>query len=234
MTNECIILAGGFGTRLRDEVPELPKVMAPVLEQPFLSYVFNWLKKNNIKRVILSLGYRSEDIIEWCDSNEKDLELVYSVEPEPLGTGGAILQAMQQIHSADVFVVNGDTLFDVDLTGMARYHHQKKAELSLALKPMEQFERYGSVKINQDERITGFEEKKFQENGLINGGVYLINTDSIKALNLPVKFSFEKEFLEIYFEKLSTFGFIQERYFIDIGIPDDYHRAQRELGKFKN
>ncbi len=234
MINECIILAGGLGTRLRNEVPGIPKVMAPVLRQPFLSYVFTWLKKNNIKRVILSLGYRAEVIIEWCDTNEKELDVIYSIETEPLGTGGGIIQALQHIQSEQFFVVNGDTLFDVELESMGQFHKSKKADLTIALKPMEQFDRYGLVKIDRDDKITGFEEKKYRENGLINGGVYLMNTTVLKTLNLPDKFSFEKDFLEVFFEKLNLYGFIQDRYFIDIGIPEDFRRAQEELAHFQS
>ncbi len=144
------------------------------------------------------------------------------------------MQALQHIQSEQFFVVNGDTLFDVELESMGQFHKSKKADLTIALKPMEQFDRYGLVKIDRDAKITGFEEKNYRENGLINGGVYLMNTTVLKTLDLPDKFSFEKDFLEVFFEKLNLYGFTRDRYFIDIGIPEDYRRACEELAHYQS
>ena len=229
MSRECIILAGGLGTRLRSELPDTPKVMAPVAGHPFLYYVLKWLEKNSVMRVILSLGYKSEVVIDWCCTFESEIELAYSIETEPLGTGGAIAQAIQKAESDQVFAVNGDTFFNVDIDSMRNSHQNHNAELTLALKPMEHFDRYGTVIIDEDMKIGGFEEKGPHDEGLINGGVYLINRDCLNDLGLPEKFSFETDFLETYFNEISMYGFIQDTYFIDIGIPDDYRRAQQEL-----
>ncbi len=232
MVRECIVLAGGLGTRLRSELPDLPKVMAPVAGYPFLSYVLRWLEKNKVDRVILSLGYQSEDVIAWGDAYDGDIALVYSIESEPLGTGGAILEAMQMTQTEHFFVINGDTLFDADLVGMENYHCQQDSDLTLALKPMTHFDRYGLVMTDESMRITGFEEKGFHEKGFINGGIYMMSRESMLNRQLPKKFSFEHDFLEVYFRKLDIYGFIQDSYFIDIGIPDDFRRAQKELRKF--
>ncbi|HKI46728.1 MAG TPA: nucleotidyltransferase family protein [Balneolales bacterium] len=229
MNRECIILAGGLGTRLRSELPDTPKVMAPVAGRPFLYYVLKWLGKNNATRIILSLGYKSEVVIDWCSTFENEKELVYSIESEPLGTGGAITQAIQKAVNDEVFIVNGDTLFNVDLDSMMSSHQNYDAELTLALKPMEYFDRYGTVIIDESMKVRGFEEKGPHNEGLINGGVYLINRDCFNGLRLPEKFSFETNFLESYFNQISMYGFVQDTYFIDIGIPDDYRRAQKEL-----
>lgn len=229
MSRECIILAGGLGTRLRSELPNTPKVMAPVAGHPFLYYVLKWLEKNNVTRVILSLGYKSEEVIDWCSRFQSEMELVYSIEPEPLGTGGAIAQAIQKAVNNEVFTVNGDTFFNVDLDAMMKSRQSHKVELTLALKPMRHFDRYGTVIVDESSKIMGFEEKGLHNEGLINGGVYLINRDCLNNLRLPEKFSFETDFLEIYFNKIEMYGFVQDTYFIDIGIPDDYRRAQKEL-----
>jgi len=229
MKRECIILAGGLGTRLRSELPDAPKVLAPVAGHPFLYYVFQWLERNNVSRVILSLGYRSEDVISWCKSYDGSMEIVYSIESEPLGTGGAITKAMLEVRNEQVIIANGDTLFDVDLDLMERYHQNQKADVTIALKPMKHFDRYGLVRIDNDKKITGFEEKGYHEKGMINGGVYMLNKTCLNRLKLPDKFSFERDFLEKSFNQLNMFGFIQDTYFIDIGVPDDYKRAQKEL-----
>lgn len=229
MITECIVLAGGLGTRLRSTLPGLPKVLAPVAGQPFLSQVFKWLEKNNITHVTLSLGYRSEEVIGWCKTYTGPLKLSYSIENEPLGTGGAIALAIQKAKSNEVFVANGDTLFDVNLDAMQGFHKNHESDITLALKPLEHFDRYGVVNINKNERITGFEEKRPHEKGLINGGVYLLNKFSFERVSLPQKFSFEQDFLEAYFNQLNMYGFIQNSYFIDIGVPEDYQRAQTEM-----
>ena len=229
MDRECIVLAGGLGTRLRSELPDTPKVMAPVAGRPFLSYVLEWLQKNGVVRAILSLGYRSDEVKKYCRSYEGEIELVYSEESEPLGTGGAIALAVQKSKNKEIFIANGDTLFKTDLDLMEKRHRQKQADLTIALKPMEHFNRYGVVITDDDMRITGFEEKGYHDKGLINGGVYLLHKDCLNDLQMPDKFSFETDFLEVYYRKLGMYGFVKNAYFIDIGIPEDYRRAQEEL-----
>lgn len=229
MSRECIVLAGGLGTRLRSALPDTPKVMAPVAGHPFLYYVLKWLERNNVTRVILSLGYMSEEVTDWCSRFQGAMELVYSIESEPLGTGGAIAEAIQKAVNDEVFIVNGDTFFNVDLDSMMKNHRNHDAELTLALKPMKSFDRYGTVIVDESLKITGFEEKGPHNKGLINGGVYVINRDCLNDLGLPEKFSFETDFLESYFNRIDMYGLVQDTYFIDIGIPDDYRRAQKEL-----
>lgn len=229
MVRECIILAGGLGTRLRSEVPDVPKVLAPVAGRPFLSYVFKWLERNGINRAILSLGYHAEEVVSWCRTYHGNIDPVFSIEEQPLGTGGAISLAMCQVQSDKVFVTNGDTFFDVQLNLMEKYHVKHNAEVTIALKKMTDFNRYGTVRLNESGRVEGFEEKGFREKGLINGGVYLINRDSLRSQKDAVPYSFEKDFLEKNARQLVMSGFICDNYFIDIGIPEDYRRAQTEL-----
>lgn len=232
MAHECIVLAGGLGTRLRSELPDLPKVLAPVAGHPFLTYVVRWLEKNEVTRAILSLGYQSEDVIAWGDAYDGNIDLVYSIESEPLGTGGAILEAIEKAQTKNFFVINGDTLFDADLVGMENYHQQCDSDLTLALKPMTNFDRYGLVRADENMRITGFEEKGFHEQGFINGGIYMMNRECMSSRSLPKRFSFEHDFLEIYYNEIDMYGYVQDSYFIDIGIPADFNRAQSELKRF--
>jgi D-glycero-alpha-D-manno-heptose 1-phosphate guanylyltransferase len=224
---EAIILAGGLGTRLRDAVPGLPKCMAPVAGRPFLFYVINALRMHGVEKFIFSLGYKHEVIEAYLEDQFTSLNYQCTIETDPLGTGGAIKLACEKATEEHVVIANGDTLFKIDLQQLADIHQQNHAHATLALKPMERFDRYGVVELGTDGRVEGFLEKRFCEKGLINGGVYVLNVQSLLHQSWPEKFSFEKEYLES--RRYSLYGSIQDQYFIDIGIPGDYDRAQKEL-----
>lgn len=226
---EAIILAGGLGTRLRSAVPDLPKCMAPVAGKPFLSYVIDYYKKQGIMHFIFSLGYRHEAILDYLESDYQGLNYSFVIETEPLGTGGAIRLACTKTISVAPLILNGDTLFNIDLKAVSDFHFDKKAACTLSLKPMTDFDRYGVVEISQDGVINDFKEKKHYAKGLINGGVYVLDKKSFSAIEWPEKFSFEKDFLEKKYLSKSLFGIVQEGYFIDIGIPEDFNKAQTEL-----
>lgn len=228
MTDEVIILAGGLGTRLKDAVKDVPKPMAPIGNLPFLAYLFQYLKKFPVNKVILAVGHKYESISDYFGNQYQGMDIEYAIENEPLGTGGAIANALKFTKSKTVFLLNGDTFFKVDLLQLLHHHEQSKSQLTLALKPMQQFDRYGTVEI-RDSRIIKFNEKKPVNEGLINGGVYVIDKQNFESLNLPGKFSFEKEILEKETTHWNMQSLICEGYFIDIGIPDDYKRAQQEL-----
>lgn len=229
---DVIILAGGLGTRLRSVISDIPKCMAPVAGKPFLSYLLTYLSKYNVERVVLSVGYLREAIFEWMEENGKKypFEIVYAVEEEPLGTGGGIRLALGQAKSSQVAILNGDTFFDVDLDTLLAKHNEAHRPISLALKTMRNFDRYGRVllQVNNNE-IVAFKEKSFCNEGLINGGVYMVNRNTDLFDSLPPKFSFETELLQPQCLKHNLSGFVYDRYFIDIGIPSDYQRAQTEL-----
>ena len=226
---EAIILAGGFGTRLKDAIPDLPKCMAPVNGRPFLFYVINYLRSQGIEKFIFSLGYKHEVIEAYLHAEFSTLDYQNLIEKEPLGTGGAILASCYKTSEQTVLVVNGDTIFKVDLGTAYADHIKHDSDCTLILKPMENFDRYGVVELNDDDSIKSFEEKKFYKSGLINGGIYFLNTEQFLAEELPGKFSFEKDYLEKYFETRKIYGSVQDEYFIDIGIPEDYFRVQHEL-----
>lgn len=226
---ECIILAGGLGTRLRSEVPNLPKCMAPVAGKPFLHWVIAHLTEQKITSFVFSLGYMHKTIEEYIQLNHPQLQVKFSVENEPLGTGGAIKLALNLCEEENVMVVNGDTLFETNNNALLEEHTKNNSACSLALKPMQNFERYGAVTVNESKIITAFTEKKYMEKGLINGGVYLINRNSFNQLNLPQKFSFEKDFLNKYLHILTMIGVQDNGYFIDIGIPEDFKKANEEI-----
>lgn len=226
---ECIILAGGLGTRLRSEVADLPKCMAPVAGKPFLHWVITYLQSQGIKSLVFSLGYMHEVINQYINENYSFLHVQFSVEKEPLGTGGAIKLAMQLCKEENVLIVNGDTLFEVNIKHLFTEHINKNSTCTLALKPMQNFDRYGAVTVNKNNVITGFTEKKYMQPGLINGGVYVMNRFHFNQIILPQKFSFEKDFLEKYLDTLTMIGIADDGYFIDIGVPEDFKKANKEI-----
>lgn len=226
---EAIILAGGLGTRLRSAVPDVPKCMAPVNDKPFLSYVINYLQAEGITHFIFSLGYKNEVITAFLEKEFPCLLYKTSVEEEPLGTGGAIKKALTIAKDKCVLIANGDTLFKIDVELLGGIHSASGAECTLSLKPMTNFDRYGVVEIDECSVIKSFKEKQFYETGLINGGMYAIHKNKFSEENLPEKFSFEKDYLEKFYKIRRMFGVVQDEYFIDIGIPKDYARAQEEL-----
>lgn len=227
--NEAIILAGGLGTRLRSAVPDLPKCMAPVAGKPFIDHVIDHLTKQGIQRFVLALGYMSDVIVDHVRSQWPDLDVAYSFEEEPLGTGGAIRQACELIHGTSAIVTNGDTLYKADLSKAIPFFDRWGADCVLLLKPMTDFDRYGVVELKEDGSIAAFKEKQHYTKGLINGGLYLLNTQRFLAETLGQKFSFEKDYLEALHGQRRMYGLVQDAYFIDIGIPEDFERANNEL-----
>lgn len=234
MIKEAIILAGGLGTRLRPLISDVPKCLAPLNGKPFLHYLIAYLQKSGIESFIFSIGYLHEKIEEYLKSDYAGLNYQLALEEEPLGTGGAIRLAIEKTKEKDLLVCNGDTMFKVDVKALAAFHLNKNAACTLSLKPMVNFDRYGAVTIDEDGSVESFKEKQFYQSGLINGGVYALNRNHFFSENLPKKFSFEKDYLEKKVNEgadtdSAIFGFIQDKYFIDIGIPEDYERAGREL-----
>jgi D-glycero-alpha-D-manno-heptose 1-phosphate guanylyltransferase len=229
MAHEAIILAGGLGTRLRSAVPELPKCMAPVAGQPFLKHVIRYLLSQGVEKFIFSLGHKHEVIEDFLNTEFPTLDYQCTIEEEPLGTGGAIQLACRRATSKNCIIVNGDTLFKIDIHSLAAAHAGYKADCTLALKPMIDFDRYGVVELNNDYTVGRFKEKQFYQRGDINGGVYMLNVENFLGKNLPEKFSFEKDYLEKYYPGKGIYGLLCDGYFIDIGIPVDFARAQEEL-----
>ena len=224
---ECIVLAGGMGTRLRSVVAELPKCLAPVAGRPFLDWLADALEESGFDHLILSLGYRHEAVETWAASRRSPARISWVVEEEPLGTGGGVKLALQKATEDTVFVLNGDTFFGIDFQEMLAFYRQSGAQATLALKPMRDFDRYGEVRCDAEGRISAFREKQPCAAGLINGGIYLLQRDALDAM--PDKFSLEKDFFEPMAADGVLAGFRSEGYFIDIGIPDDYARAQRDF-----
>jgi D-glycero-alpha-D-manno-heptose 1-phosphate guanylyltransferase len=233
---EAIILAGGMGTRLASVVSDVPKPMAPVAGRPFLEYIFPMLKRAGVRKVVLSVGHKWEVIYAHFGNSWLGMDIEYAVETVPLGTGGGIKLAFEKTQSEQVLVLNGDTLF---LHGLGMFWETYQlfnpgAIISLALKEMKDFDRYGTVELYKNKRIKAFREKQACESGLINAGVYIIDRSLWSMVDVPEKFSFEKDILERYVRKLRFDGYKFEGYFIDIGIPEDFAKANRDLLDFQH
>jgi D-glycero-alpha-D-manno-heptose 1-phosphate guanylyltransferase len=228
MIAEAIILAGGLGTRLRSVVADVPKCMAPVNGVPFISFIITYLKHEGVTRFIFSLGYKSEIVIDYLDSHFAELEKVYVIEQEPLGTGGAIKKACQSVRGQEVVILNGDTIFNIGLSHLLTTHHALDAACTIALADMKDFDRYGSVELDSHGTIRFFREKTYRSQGFINGGIYILNIAQFLQKELPLKFSFEKEYLEKYIAEWKFAGEVFYSYFIDIGVPEDYEAFQQK------
>jgi len=227
----ALILAGGLGTRLRAVVPDLPKPMAPVGKRPFLAYLLDYLTQQGVTQVVLSVGYRHETIHEYFGDRCGSLPLRYSIESAPLGTGGAIKKALPLMGDEPFFIVNGDTFVVLDYEAMWQRHLSERAPLTIALTAVADTARYGRVDV-VDGVITQFREKGVSGAGLINSGVYLVEPRVLEHAGQSERFSFESDYLYPQVQMLRPLGFETEGYFIDIGVPEDYQRAQSELGKF--
>jgi D-glycero-alpha-D-manno-heptose 1-phosphate guanylyltransferase len=232
-TTEAILLAGGFGTRLKHIVNEMPKPMAPINGIPFLSFVMEQLATAGIQHVVISTGYLHEKIESFYQHSYKNIKISYAHETEPLGTGGAIMFSLKKTSTNDILILNGDTLFKIDFKRFDSFYQKQKIMLAVALRKTDDLSRYGSVSININHKIIAFAEKnQIHKGGLINGGIYLLNKYWFEKLNTPKTFSFEKEILEKLYGENDFYGLPFDKYFIDIGIPQDYRRAQIELPLF--
>lgn len=226
---EAVVLAGGFGTRLSHIVSDVPKPMAPVAERPFLRFILDYLDERDFSRVVIADGYKRECIEDYFGNSYRGLEIAYSSEEEPLLTGGAIKKALSVCSSEWVYVLNGDTYVeaDFDLMDRAAYFGAANVDVVMVSKEMHDFDRYGTIEVSLDGRVDVFHEKRPCEKGLINAGVYLLRKNALDAY--PKKFSFETECLEALASRGGVVAVACDGEFIDIGIPEDYNRAQTML-----
>jgi D-glycero-alpha-D-manno-heptose 1-phosphate guanylyltransferase len=222
---QAIVLAGGLGTRLRGVVPDLPKPLALVAGRPFLAIVLEQLRAQGFSSAVLSVGYRHQLIRQAFGDRFDGLAIDYAIEDRPLGTGGAIRLAANACSEADVFVLNGDSYADLDFADMRARHYEARVPLTVCTVAVPDAARYGRVLV-EDSRITGFAEKGAAGPGLINAGIYLMRRDLLEAPDLTEVFSFERDILQARLGELRPIAYQTRGRFIDIGVPDDYARAQ--------
>ena len=231
MVSTAIILAGGLGTRLKKVNPILPKPLAPINGHPFLEYLFDYWMAQGISKFILSVGYQSQSIIDHFGQNYRGVGIEYVVENSPLGTGGALLLSAKGL-TEPFLILNGDTFFEVDLKDLFSFHDKKKSECTISLFRTDNLQRYMPIEISLDGLILKIKETNQQASHLSNGGVYLMNPSVLKNLYKYInkKISLEDDLLpESFSSGAALYGLECFGGFIDIGIPEDYYRAQKIL-----
>lgn len=228
---EAIVLAGGLGTRLRDFVSDMPKPMAPIGDRPFLQILLSRLEQRGFTHIILAVGYLAEKIIDYFGDNFAGMNISYVIENEPLGTGGAVRLALTKVKHDHVFVLNGDTFLDVDFADVEALWKKHKQPIMVA-RQVPDIARFGAL-IVKDQRLSGYYEKGRSGAGVINAGCYVLPIEAFDMLRVGEKFSIESD----YFEKIYKDVFIRvmptDGHFIDIGVPEDFKRAQTELADYK-
>lgn len=223
---DAIILAGGFGTRLRETVPNVPKPLAPINGVAFLDLLLDQIERSGVvKKIILAVGYKADLIIEHFEKTPRNLPIVFSTEEQPLGTGGAVHQAMVLTDSNPVLVFNGDSYLDCSLMDMVK---QFRAPMTMAYTYVKDAARFGQLIIDSQGGIKAFQEKATnQAPGWINGGIYLFDR-KIFERKWPKIFSLEKDLFTILLID-GIYGFRSEGLFIDIGTPASFFAAQAIL-----
>lgn len=231
---EAIILAGGFGTRLAPILSHLPKTLAPIQGTPFLQLLFHQLEQSGlVSKVILALGYKAADIESFLKTQKYSFKVDLSIEPTPLGTGGALLYALPKTTAPTLLVLNGDSYFDLSLLNFIAFHREKKADLTIACHKVDDISRYGSIEIDPSSRILNYREKSpISEPGWINAGLYLIEKPLLTPFQLK-PYSIEKDLFPQFLSK-RIYAYQQEATFIDIGTPNSYNQAQQILKPWVN
>jgi D-glycero-alpha-D-manno-heptose 1-phosphate guanylyltransferase len=224
---EAIVLAGGFGTRLRQMVADVPKPMASIAGRPFLEILLNALAHKGVCRVILSVGFMAEKITGYFGSRYAGMELAYAVEDQPLGTGGGVRLAMEYSRAEHVFIFNGDTFLDLELARVEQQWQARKRPFIVGCK-VPNTTRYGRL-IEDGGVAKGFTEKGIDGPGLINAGCYILNRGQLDSFPVGKAFSLETDFLAPSVARLEFDVFVTAGLFIDIGLPEDFLRAQTEL-----
>ena len=231
MISTAIVLAGGLGTRLKGVLKGLPKPMAPIRDRPFLEYQMDFWIDQGISRFILSVGHLNQKISSHFGDSYRSVQINYVQENTPLGTGGGLLMAAKNL-AEPFLLLNGDTFFEVDLNDLFLFHNEHNAEWTMSLFRSKDLDRYMGVGLAKTGKILVLKSKENQIDLLVNGGVYLINPSAISRLNLNpgIKSSLENQLLPSFLSLGGRlFGFECYGKFIDIGVPEDYYRAQKIL-----
>ena len=228
-TEEAIVLVGGLGTRLRAVVSDVPKPLAPVAGRPFLAWLLDHLAENGMRHVVLAAGYLAERVVDSIGREWRGMEVNYSIESSPLGTGGAVRQACGLLRGDATHVLNGDTFLRYDMHALEQSARAAGAALGMALACVDDVARYGAV-VREGARVIGFREKGERGPGYINAGSYYMTPSAIQTLPTEPAFSFETKLLASLTAAGRVCGFVATSEFIDIGVPEDYRRAQSLFG----
>ena len=231
MSRTAVILVGGLGTRLRPLTDRTRKDMLPLVDRPQLAYTFEHLRRFGVTRAIVSCGYLPTQIQEHFGDRYGDLGLEYRIEEEPLGTGGAIRFAADGLEET-FFALNGDSLRETDLGALTEFHRERETRATILLTPVEDPSRYGLVRVNGDGRVLSFLEKPRPEEidtNLINAGMYVLEPDVLELIPPGRPVSIEREVFPKLVEDGSVYGVALPGYWLDIGTPDAYLQAHRDV-----
>jgi D-glycero-alpha-D-manno-heptose 1-phosphate guanylyltransferase len=227
----AVVLAGGLGTRLQSVVADRPKVLAPVAGRPFLTYLLDQIAGAGIERVVLSTGHLAEQFASLIGDRYGDIQIVYAHEEQPLGTGGAIRFACGFTEADQIFVMNGDSYCDADLSSYIDWHVGGRHDVSLMLAKVNDTSRYGTVEIDAGGRITAFIEKRSERiPGYINAGMYLLRRSMLDQFPAEPS-SIERDLFPVWLRKRALMGWVSDGEFIDIGIPSDYERSHEFMAR---
>jgi NDP-sugar pyrophosphorylase family protein len=228
-----VILAGGKGTRLRPLTLNTPKPIVPILTRPFLALQIELLKKTGIDQIVLSLSYQPRRIEEiFGDGSDLGVHIHYTMEPEPLGTAGAVKNA-EALLSSRIVVFNGDVLSDLDLTSVLAFHEDVGAKATIVLTPVANPSAYGLVETEEDGRVRRFLEKPSYDEitcDTINAGVYVLEPELLEYIPKNANYSFERGFFpHLLREAVPFFAYVHRGYWIDIGTPEKYLKVHRDI-----
>lgn len=228
----AVILAGGAGTRLRSVVADRPKVLAPLGGRPFITYLLDRLAAQGLKTVVLCTGYLGSQVNEALGEMYRGMQLLYSQETTPMGTAGALTQALPLIKSSTVLVMNGDSYCDTDLRASYEWHLDRESRVTLVLAHVDDGARYGRVELGPKGNITGFLEKNpdLKGGGWINSGIYWMQRDVLAGLPSGKPLSLEREVLGCW-QGSGLNGFRDYGRFLDIGVPEDFAKAEKFLAE---
>ena len=230
---DVVILAGGFGKRLKRELNGKPKLLAPICGKPYFEFVLKWLSFFGVRRIILSLGYLAQEIENYVSSIFiEGLEIICAIEPEPLGTAGGLAFASSHIKSDVALVMNGDSFVDADLCSLLDIHKACAFQATIVCTRVANSDRYGSVQINETGEVVSFQEKaETGSSGLINAGIYVFSRSMIRQIQRIKCGSLEDDVFEnLPLGSLNSYSGSFE--FLDIGTPEDYARATEMFQPF--
>lgn len=229
---QAILLAGGLGTRLRSVVSDRPKPMALINDRPFMEYVVHELTKSGVDEIIFAIGYKGSMVEEYFkDGSGFGVKVSYAYEETLLGTAGAIKNAGRFVHEARVLVLNADTFYQIDYSRLKTLQESEDLDMAMVLREVPDISRYGRARL-EDGRLVSFNEKTSEAvPGTINGGVYLMKRQLLDEIP-EGKVSLENDMIPRWLSKGRRLGgMVNDGYFIDIGIPEDYYRFIEDVKK---
>jgi D-glycero-alpha-D-manno-heptose 1-phosphate guanylyltransferase len=226
---DVLILCGGLGTRFREVMSDRPKGLAPVAGKPILEILIDDFAAQGAKRIILCIGHMKEQIVDYF-SNRNDVDIAFSEEVELLGTGGAIINAIQKIQTDQVLISNGDSLCKINYNDMCQFHASKKSCVTIAVSPTANPSDYGNIKLDSSDKIISFEEKVSSEKkALISAGIYIMSVKEMNDLKKQFPISLENDIFPSMIKKQNCFGFLTDKEVMDIGTVKRYHDINRKL-----